>query len=98
MPATRCYTYAIAVVISGKNSQRNVKNGQEKLKLVLKEFVAITACSSNKIHDGFTHHITVTHCPAICSFHAHKITGNCLVDFSGYFVTRHDVRWCPKEV
>lgn len=61
----------VAVVINGENSQRNVKNGQEKFKLVLKEFGH--ACSSNKIHDGFTHHVTVTHWPAICSFHIHEI-------------------------
>lgn len=96
LPVTRCYMCTVAVVINGKNSQRNVKNGQEKLKLVWKEFGH--ACSSNKLHDGFTHHSTVTHCPAVCSFHTHKITGNCFVEFTGYFVTRHDVCWCPKEV
>lgn len=61
----------VAVEIKGKNSQRNVKNGQEKLKLVWEEFGH--ACSSNKIHEGFTYHGTVTQGPAVRSFHIHKI-------------------------
>lgn len=96
LPATKCYICTVAVVINGKNRQRNVKNGQGKSKLVLKEFRH--ACSVNKIHNGFTHHVTVTHCPAISSFHILKTTGNCLIDFTGYFITRDYVCWCPKEV
>lgn len=72
------------------------KNGQDKLKLVLKKFGR--ACSINKIHDGFTHHVIVTHCPATCPFHIHKVTGNCLIDFTVFFITKDYVCWCPKEV